>query len=223
MERIRRLAIERRARLPDAESRLVKELDQLGTDELRSVIRWLSLFFDLANVTEERQRIDVLKRRDAAAQENGIPRSESIGAAVVELQQQGVSASEMQQWLDRLEIEPVFTAHPSEAKRRTTRQLLRRIRQLLDGTGDSRAIETELLANLTVLWQSDLVRPERPPVMSEVSRGVYFVSTLWDVIPQTYKELRDAVHAAYPKHHFEFPGSCHSAPGLEATATVIRS
>ncbi len=207
MQRIRRLAVERRAGLPNAESRLVDELTRLDPVELRAVIRWLSLFFDLANVAEERQRIDVLRNRDDAARVEGVPRNESIGQAIVELQRQGVSASEMQRWLDRLKIEPVFTAHPSEAKRRTTRQLLRRIRQLLPGisTVESGAAETELLANLTVLWQSDLVRPDRPPVMSEVSRGVYFASTLWDVVPQTYQELRNALQAVYPKHHFEIP------------------
>ncbi len=207
MQRIRRLAVERRAGLPDAESRLVDELKRLNAPEMRAVIRWLSLFFDLANVAEERQRIEVLENRDDAARANGIPRSESIAQAVLQLQQQGMSASVMQRWLDRLKIEPVFTAHPSEAKLRTTRQLLRRVRQLLPklATSESDSAETELLANLTVLWQSDLVRPDRPPVMSEVSRGVYFASTLWDVVPQTYQDLRNALHTAYPKHHFEIP------------------
>jgi len=205
MRQIRRLAIERRAGLPDAESRLVDELKRLKSVEMRAVIRWLSLFFDLANVAEEQQRIDVLEERDNAARANSIPRSESIGEAVIKLQQQGLSASEMQRWLDRLKIEPVFTAHPSEAKRRTTRQLLRRIRQLLPdfATADADSVESELMANLTVLWQSDLVRSDRPPVMSEVSRGVYFASTLWDVVPQTYKELRTALQMAFPQHHFE--------------------
>lgn len=207
MHRIRRHAIERRAGLPDAESRLIDELQRLKPAEMRAVVRWLSMFFDLANVSEEQQRIDALDTRDAEARARGLARSESIGEAVVELQQQGLSASEMQRWLDRLKIEPVFTAHPSEAKRRTTRQLLRRIRQLLPkmNTADSEAVEAELLASLTVLWQSDLVRPDRPPVMSEVSRGVYFASTLWDVVPKTYRELREALRNAYPHHHFEIP------------------
>ncbi len=207
MQRIRRLAIERRAGLPDAESRLVDELQRLNPAELRSVIRWLSLFFDLDNVVEDRQRIDVLKSRDAQARSEGVPRGESIASAVAELRKQGLSASEMQRWLDRLMIEPVFTAHPSEAKRRTIRQLLRRIRQLVAEVraANSDAVETELLANLTVLWQSDPVRPERPPVMSEVSRGVYFAATLWDVVPQIYRELRHALQSAYPRHHFEIP------------------
>ncbi len=207
MQRVRRLAIERRAGLPDAEPRLVDELTRLEPADLRSVIRWLSLFFDLANVSEERQRIAVLKSRDTAARVEGIPRSESIGEAVEELRQQGLPASAMQRWLDRLKIEPVFTAHPSEAKRRTTRLLLRQIRQLLPDMEASEAnvFEADLLANLTVLWQSDSVRPERPPVMSEVSRGVYFATTLWEVVPQTYRELREALHTAYPHHHFEIP------------------
>lgn len=207
MQRVRSLAVERRAGLPDAEGRLVEEIERLRPDELRAVIRWLSMFFDLANVVEERQRINVLSHRDRESRANGTARSESIAEAVAKLRNQGMSASEMQRWLDRLQIEPVFTAHPSEAKRRTTRQLLRRVRQLLsDADGpDSDLTDAELLANLTVLWQSDLVRPDRPPVMSEVSRGVYFASTFWDVVPKTYRELRNALQAAYPKHHFEIP------------------
>jgi phosphoenolpyruvate carboxylase len=206
MRLIRRLAMERRAGIPDSESRLINELKRLASTELRAVIRWLSIYFDLANVAEERQRIDVLRDRDRESRSNGIPRSESIAAAIVELHNQGLSASAMQRWLDRLKIEPVFTAHPSEAKRRTTRKTLRRIRHLLGiNTNDPESIEADLLASLTVLWQSDLVRPERPPVMSEVSRGVYVASTLWDVVPKTYRELRDTLHAVYPEHLFEIP------------------
>lgn len=209
MQRVRRLAIERRAGLPDAEARLVHDLAELQPLELRAVIRWLSLFFDLANVAEDQQRIEELQKRDDVARSSGMPRRESIESAIVELQQQGLDAAEMQRWLDRLQIEPVFTAHPSEAKRRTTRQLLRRVRELLSvqavASMDTESIESELLANLTVLWQSDFVRPDRPPVMSEVSRGVYFASTLWDVVPQTYQEIRAALKTAYPQHHFDVP------------------
>jgi len=209
MQRIRRLAIERRAGLPEAEARLVSELSQLASTDLRAVIRSLSLFFDLANLAEDQFRVEVLKHREDSAAADGLQRSESIAAAISELRDNGVDASAMQRWLDRLQIEPIFTAHPSEAKRRTTRQLLRRIRQLLprvvDAESEASALEAELMANLTVLWQCDLVRPDRPPVMSEVSRGVYFASTLWDVVPETYRQLRTALRSTYPHHHFEVP------------------
>lgn len=209
MDRIRRLAIERRAGLPEAESRLVGRLAQIDNDELRAVIRWLSLFFDLANLAEDQARIETLQDREQTAADQGVPRAESIAAAIESLKNQGMDAAGMQRWLDRLMVEPVFTAHPSEAKRRTTRQLLRRIRQLLPSVADDdacrRPAEAELMASLTVLWQSDLVRPDRPPVMSEVSRGVYFAATLWDVVPQTYREVRSALTEAWPQHHFEIP------------------
>ena len=207
MQRIHRLSIERRAGLPDAEQRLTAELSRLTSAELRAVIRWLSLFFDLANVAEDRQRISVLKKRSRDARQQGVPREESIGSAVHRLKRQGLSAEDVQRWLDRLRIEPVFTAHPSEAKRRTTRQLLRRIRRRLPALGGPDAGEAEwaLLSELTVLWQTDLVRPERPPVMSEVSRGLFFMATLWDVVPRIYRELRQALLESYPHHHFEVP------------------
>ena len=207
MQRIRRLADERRAGLPDAENRLLDELKRLTNSQLKAVIRWLNMFFDLANVVEDRQRIDVLNARDEDAKIHGVPRHESISAAIHEFSDEGMSASEVQRWLDGLTIEPVFTAHPSEAKRRTTRQLLRRVRQLLPELSKEElcSVETELLANLTALWQSDLDRDDRPPVMSEVSRGLYFASTLWDVVPTIYQELRNALFNAYPHHHFEIP------------------
>ncbi|WP_166831692.1 phosphoenolpyruvate carboxylase [Thalassoroseus pseudoceratinae] len=207
MQRIRRLAIERRAGLPDAEKRLVQTLKDLEPGELRAVIRWLSMFFDLANAAEDQLRIDVLGERDRESSARGVARKESIAGALAELHDHGLSAAEVQRWLDRLEIQPVFTAHPSEAKRRTTRQLLRSIREMLPAieTGHTADVEAELLAVMTVLWQSDLVRPERPPVMSEVSRGLYFASTLWVVIPRVFRELREALRNTYPNHHFNIP------------------
>ena len=207
MRRIRRLALERRAGIPDAEPRLRAELKRLDLPQVRSVIRWLSLFFDLANTVEDLQRIHVLKQRGERARETGTPRAESIAAAVFELKDAGRTPADVQQWLNRLRVEPVFTAHPSEAKRRTTRQLLGSIREQLPGLmeADSAQVEKRLLADMTVLWQSDLVRPQRPTVMSEVSRGVFFAATLWDIVPNIYREMRDALADAYPHHRFEVP------------------
>ncbi len=151
--------------------------------------------------------MQTLRRRTRAAQLQGKPRHESISAAVYHLKQQGLSAADIRRWLDKLQIEPVFTAHPSEAKRRTTRQLLRRIRSHLPKlqSPDVHTAEQDLLADLTVLWQTDLVRPERPPVMSEVGRGLFFCAALWRVVPEIYRELRGALAGAFPQHHFEIP------------------
>ena len=205
MERIRRLSIERRSGLPGAEERLIDELTRLSDHDLRAVIRWLSMFFDLANIAEDLTRIDVLKERERHELANGIPRDESVAHAIRELSEYGLSASDVQRWMDRLCIEPVFTAHPSEAKRRTTRTLLRRIRGRVDTpewplNTDAR---DALLADLTTLWQSDLVRPERPPVLSEVDRGLLLADTLWKVIPDIYRDVRACLANEFPMHHFD--------------------
>ncbi|MED5400143.1 MAG: phosphoenolpyruvate carboxylase, partial [Planctomycetota bacterium] len=110
MDQIRSLSAGRRAGAPLAEARLMDVLEALDRSEMRSVIRWLSLFFDLANVAEDQQRITVLKSRSVVARATGEERSESIDAAIRQLRRHGLDANDMQQWLDRLWIEPVFTA-----------------------------------------------------------------------------------------------------------------
>jgi phosphoenolpyruvate carboxylase len=209
MGRIRRLIFERRAGIPDAEQRLQYELHRLSDEQLRSVIRWLSLYFDLANLAEDHQRICTLVERTHESRLMRQPRRESIAATVAELKAQGCTAAQLQGWLDRLSIEPVFTAHPSEAKRRTTRELLRRLRDHLDhltqGVSDSvnEATIQEILSDLTIIWQADLLRPQRPGVMSEVERGLFFAASLWDVVPEIYRELRLSLKQEYPHHSFD--------------------
>ncbi|GAA4428941.1 phosphoenolpyruvate carboxylase [Bremerella cremea] len=205
MGRIRRMSLERRAGLPDAEERLLAEIGRIPKQQLRSVIRWLSLYFDLANLAEDYHRVRILDLRADEAEAEGLPRSESIADAVRQLAESDCSAAKMQDWLDRLAITPVFTAHPSEAKRRTTRELLRRLRDHLpflevEPTDDD---FDAALSDLTLLWQTDSLRPQRPGVMGEVERGLFFAEALWDVAPQIYREMRKALARYFPHHQFE--------------------
>ncbi len=209
MKRIRRLAFERRAGITDAEARLLAEIGRLPDADLRSVIRWLSLYFDLANMAEDHQRIRTLRERSRGskhrpASRTESPRNESIAAAIQTLKSEGCTAAQMQHWLDRLMIEPVFTAHPSEAKRRTTRELLRRLRGHLSQSESHGQMDVmSVMSDLTVLWQTDSLRPQRPGVLSEVERGLFFAESLWDVVPDIYRDLRDALAEYYPNHVFE--------------------
>lgn len=205
MGRIRRMSLERRSGMPDAEERLLAEIGRIPKQQLRSVIRWLSLYFDLANLAEDYHRVRILDQRAEEAEAEGLPRSESIADAIRQLCESGCTAAEMQDWLDRLAITPVFTAHPSEAKRRTTRELLRRLRDHLPYLEDHPHDEDyqAALSDLTLLWQTDSLRPQRPGVMGEVERGLFFAEALWDVAPQIYHEMRMALARYYPTHQFE--------------------
>lgn len=209
VEEIRKLAIARRRGVPDAETNLIARLAGLAEDDARVAARAFTLFFDLANLAEDRHRARVLRERE---RKSDGPRSESIGAAIRRLREAGYTAERMQALLDTLAIELVFTAHPTEAKRRSVRSKLRRLRShlaLLDSADllprERQRIEGKLRATLVSLWQTDFIRPWRPTVLHEVERGIALAPTLWEVIPLILGDLRRELEAAYPGHAFRVP------------------
>lgn len=208
--RLRQLARERRCGMPEAEERLMEALHTLDHDVAADITRAYTLYFDLANLAEELNRIRTLQRRTAAVDGPG-GQNESVFEAIRTLKERGCSATDVQRIVHLLRIEPVFTAHPSEAKRRTTRAVLRRLRNELartptDSTSEMPTeIRRAIRAGLIALWQSDLLRPARPNVQSEIERGLFFASTLWTVVPQIKDSLRTALAVCYPDVHFDLP------------------
>jgi len=127
VEEIRSLSRDRRAGKHEAEPTLAARIASLDEGQARLVTRALSVFFDLVNIAEDRQRVRVLRDRERLGHPQ--PPGESLAAGIQELAGLGRSATEVQGWLDRLHVELVFTAHPSEAKRRSIRAKLRRMRR----------------------------------------------------------------------------------------------
>ncbi|MCS7251427.1 MAG: phosphoenolpyruvate carboxylase [Anaerolineae bacterium] len=204
-EQVRRLARARRTDDKEAEQALRELLERLTTPELKVIARAFTIFFDLANLAEDRHRVRVLRAREQAAHSQ--PRSESIADAFHRIRSAGIPPAAVRTLLESLSIEPVFTAHPTEAKRRTVRGILGRIRAILseiDAPDRLPREQEELLrrlrAELTALWQTDLVRVHRPSVMDEVENGLsFFVRTLWSLTPRLYRDVREALRATYPE------------------------
>lgn len=203
VERIRLLARERRSGSEGAESLLTKLVQGLSTQEARVVARAFSIFFDVANIAEDRHRVRVLRERELRAQPE--PISESIFSAIADLQKNGYSADEVFRHLQRMSIDLVFTAHPSEAKRRSIRSKLRRMRDALQELDRSDLLPRErqnlsdsIRGELSVLWQTEFLHPNRPQVLDEVERGVATLSRLWDVIPDVFQTVRRALERYYP-------------------------
>ncbi len=158
-----------------------------------------TVYFELVNLAEENHRVRILRRRRAAAREQkGPPLRESIEAAVAELKASGVDAEEMRELLHRMSIELVFTAHPTEAKRRTVSTKLRRLGEILRDR-DGEGLDDEIVREITSLWLTDRSRSERPEVSEEIKRGLwYFETTLWDTLPELHRDLRLALQRYYP-------------------------
>lgn len=210
MERLEALAAARRRGDAAAEAELAARIGGLSLRAQRRLARAYSLAFELTNLAEDRHRLRVVRARERAAHPR--PREESLAAAVIRLRDEGLSPGEVQDLLDRVVIEPVFTAHPTEAMRRSGRAKLRLLSEDMGRhqrndllPAEREQLATHLLASLTSLWQTDMLRWRRPTVLEEVDAGLYFARTLWDVVPRLYRDLGAALATAYPGHEFRLP------------------
>jgi phosphoenolpyruvate carboxylase len=135
---------------------------------------------------------------------------ETIAAAVRRLKQEGLGAAEVQELVSRLLVMPVFTAHPTEAKRRTVLTKLSRIADTLHFLDfgsptpeDTEAAHALVREEVVSLWQTEETRTYRPGVLDEVINGLYyFESTLFDLAPVLVRRLRDALAREYPGETF---------------------
>ncbi len=217
-ERIRALT---KARRVDEQSGLDDYLAELVTGldahQAELAARTFTLYFELINLAEEQHRIWVLRQREREAHPR--PLRESIATAVATLKQMGVDEFEMTNLLARLHIELVFTAHPTQAKRRTVLSKLRRIGEALYELrvrdlvpSEEAALTQRIVAEVTGLWVTDRSRTDKPSVTDEVRTGLfYFDTVLWEVLPDIYDSLAQALAAHYPNlslpHHFLTFGS----------------
>ena len=208
-ERFRRLAKARRAGETSAGKKLGQAVRSLSAPAAFNQAMAFTLYFELVNLAEEDFRIMLLRERRAArllGKEGGAVMRESIEAAVGELKAAGVGAKEMQGLLDRLAIELVFTAHPTESKRRTMLTKLQRLAEALrqrahpelavdPASLDAECIEREVAS----LWLTDRSRSERPEVTDEARTGLwYFDTTLFDTLPRLHADMKRALARYYP-------------------------
>jgi len=204
-ERIRALAKARRVDEDlDLDKRLAEVVDGLSIEQAELIARAFAAYFELVNLAEEQHRVRVLRQREREAHPR--PLRESIPAAIDTLYQLGVDEYEMSRLLERLHVELVFTAHPTQAHRRTILSKLRRIAAALSDleTRDLLPAEREELvaqitSEVTALWVTNRSRTAKPTVTDEVRTGLYyFDTTIWEVLPQIYAATAQALRRRYP-------------------------
>jgi phosphoenolpyruvate carboxylase len=204
-ERIRQLAKSRRQADNVAAEALEAAIASLDPDTARAVATAFTVYFDLVNLAEENDRVHALRREERQSYPEPVP--ESIASAVAELTQRGVTQDQMREMLQNLCIEPVLTAHPTEAKRRTILSKLQRIAHLLIEQEHPEILPAEdarlrkaIYAEITGIWLTDRARTIRPTVTDEVRTGLYFVDEIfWDLLPRIYSQLDAAIRTWYPE------------------------
>jgi phosphoenolpyruvate carboxylase len=172
--------------------RVVELIDSLELDRAGSVARAFTVYFQLVNLAEERHRVRVLRERSHAP---GQVR-ESLAATAAELRD-GVGEAAFRELLTRLEVTPVLTAHPTEARRRAIVDELRSIGDLVDrlddprlSTGERTDAERGLREHAAILWRTSQLRRQRPSPLDEVRTVMsVFDETLFQIAPLLYREL----------------------------------
>lgn len=181
------------------------------------ILRAYTILFQALNMAEQKEIVRVNRMRQAHS--TGQPRPESIREAVYRIKASGAGPEEVQSLLNRIQICPTLTAHPTEARRRAVMdKLLALARWLaehsmpveaprLDGPINTAELsERELRRTLVELWQTDELRANPITVMDEVRNALYFFDhTIMDVVPWLHDDLRKALRLAYPGHTFEVP------------------
>lgn len=201
VEQVRVAAIRRREEgRPTTE--LANALQDLDFDIAERLVRAFGLWFQAVNLAE---RVHRIRRRRDYQKAGAAPQPSSLLAVIAQLRADGVSAEELAAVLARLRIEPVFTAHPTEAVRRVLldkeREIVRRLVDDIDHglTPDERATGRERMRMaLTSTWQTSETAAAKPTVRDEMEHvGYYLGEILYRVLPRFHEALSAAVAKVY--------------------------
>ena len=168
----------------------VEVLSALSLEDSVQLVRAFSTYFHLANVAEQVHRSRVIA--DSRAESGSwISRAvDKIEAALVS-QTPGheLNREEISQWINDMSVRPVFTAHPTEAARRSVLNKMGRVAELLDNPRDPSQGE-RLAETIDLLWQTDELRLDRPEPLDEAMNALYYLDDLFrQTVPEVLNEF----------------------------------
>lgn len=195
---------------PELRQSLNDFIAQLDSSTATHVIRAFNIYFGLANLAEEEA---AFHRRQHLMRNEGPQWLGSFMTSVGELKAQGIDADQMSQLISGLMYRPVFTAHPTESKRRAVMENLRAAFETLeelqfDGQThwNDHEIIDRLQTQIQILWNTDEVRATKPEVDDEIRNGIfYFRQSLFNAVPKVYRFMDRALKHHYPESDLQAP------------------
>jgi phosphoenolpyruvate carboxylase len=209
VERLRRLLIESRARSAGSHS-ASKEMRQaqqiirgLSIQEAYRVTKAFAIYFELTNLAETNHR--KRRRRAGKLHLDQSPVAGSFRGTLARMRDAGMSAEQALAALARIKVMPVFTAHPTEVARRTVLSKRRRIARCLEqldhlplSEAEALDLERTISSEITMLWQTDEVRVQKPEVTDEIRMGLdHYPGSIFETLPRLYTEIREAFRDVY--------------------------
>ena len=184
-------SVRREVRSGGAEE-ILKNLDVKDSVQL---VRAFNAYFNLANVAEQVHRARVLSEE---REEKGSWISRAVDNILkAQSEHKDFTQKDMTEWMQEFSVRPVFTAHPTEAARRSVLSKLGIIAELLD---DKKSNERErgLAEAVDLLWQTDELRLGRPEPLDEAMNALYYLDDLFVItVPTVLDEFKALVRCAY--------------------------
>jgi len=182
----------------EAFTRAAEIVESFTVQRADEVARAFTAYFHLVNLAEEHQRVRVLRERDGQVTSGDA--SATIESAFAKLSEE-IGADAATERLQSMRFHPVFTAHPTEARRRAVSSSIRRLSEFLGERDLSRGgahelrIERGMLEEVDTLWRTAPLRTEKPTPVDEVrSIMAVFDETLYTSIPEVYQRIEDVIH-----------------------------
>jgi phosphoenolpyruvate carboxylase len=181
---------------------LMAMIDAMPAAKVELVVRAFAGYFKLVNVAEE----SFAHRNRRRMLSHGMRLWEgSFDRTLADLKAQDMPVATLQEMVNRLHYAPVFTAHPTEARRRAVMEGMRRIFLICDelynpalGVNDRRELEAQLAAEIQVGWRTDELRSAKLEVRDEVRNGLYYVrESLFEAVPKAYSFFEKALRKHY--------------------------
>lgn len=187
-------------------------IESQSPEDLILIIRAFNLYFSLVNLAEEEHQFH---ERKSQLKSDGPLWMGSFLNTIGEFKQEGLTAEEVEKLINELDYMPVFTAHPTESKRRAVMDNLRRIFLTLGELNEAENYQNpyaqekviqKLQYQIQVLWKTDEVRRQKPTVEDEVRNGIYyFRQSLFKAVPIVYRYMERALARHYPNDSIETP------------------
>ncbi len=197
---------------PELQAELNDFIEAQSAEELSPIIRAFNLYFSLVNLAEEEHQYH---ERQGQLKSDGPLWTGSVLNTIGEFKEQGMDAQQVQTLLNKLHYIPVFTAHPTESKRRSVMDNLRRIFLDIGALNEAdtynneyvkESIYQQIESQVQVLWQTDEVRRQKPTVEDEIRNGIYyFRKSLFDAVPEVYRYMERALAKHYPDDKIQTP------------------
>lgn len=189
---------------PDAFEALQQKIGSCQTSRIIKLLKYYTAYFHLVNSLEQHE-ITRINRRRAFDTSPENPRSESIAEAVYRLREAGYNYKEALAVIQKLDIQPTITAHPTEARRHSVLVKQQHITSMISRLEDEAftpeerdSMVAEILNEINLLLATDEVRTEKVTVEDEVENGMfYFMNSIWETIPVLYEDLRHAFETYY--------------------------